>query len=91
MLNQPVTVSRRPLASVLALVAMSVFASAGLTACDAAAEHRPMASAQPVSLVSLPPATVAASAPAVSQGAAALHEHREDLDPSHAAIATYRD
>jgi hypothetical protein len=32
-----------------------------------------------------------ATPPARDAGAAALHGYREDVDPSHAAIASYRD
>jgi len=89
-----VTVSQRPMASVVALVVMSVLACVALTACDASAGHRPPgAAARPTALMTtLPPMPAAtATAPAAPQGAAALQEYREDADPSHAAIASYRD
>lgn len=84
-----VTVSRRPLASVLALAAMSVVACVSLTACDAAAENRPAASLQPMPPVSTD--TPAVHVPMPPQGGAALRSHREDVDPSHAAIGSYTD
>jgi len=84
------TVSRRPVASVAALGLMSVLACVSLTACDAAAEHRTMPPMSAMSPMSAPPvAAGVASSP--SMGAAALQEHREDVDPSHAAIGSYRD
>ena len=90
------TVSRRPIASVAALGAMSVLASVMLTACDAQAEHRPTRPMSPMSVMRALPAAdgVAVPAPAVSEshrGSAALREHRDDADPSHAAIGSYRD
>jgi hypothetical protein len=92
-----VTVTRRPLASVAALGAMSVLASVMLTACDAQAEHRPIPPTAPVSLMSAMPAAAAAVAPSPvssepsSRGGLALREYVEDADPSHAAIGSYRD
>ena len=92
-----ITVSRRPLASVAALGAMSVLASVMLTACDAQAEHRPTAAMAPMSLMSAAPAAASAVVPSPvssepsSRGGLALREYVEDADPSHAAIASYRD
>jgi hypothetical protein len=93
--------SRDSLLSVGAICAASAIACVALIACDAAAEHHREA----MGLMSPPPAAVAhvtretraavppapASAAPSSNGAAALHEYRDDLDPSHAAVASYRD
>ena len=75
-----------------ALAAASAIACMSLTACDAAAEHR---HGEPRALAALPaaavgPAAAPASAPAPS-GSAALYEYRQDVDPSHAAVASYGD
>jgi hypothetical protein len=88
------TVSRRPVSSVVALGAMSVIASVMLTACDVQADQH---TAPPTPLVSTLPAAEApvASAPALQssplRGQAALREYDEGADPSHAAIASYKD
>ena len=73
------------------LIALSVMACIALTACDAAAEHRVPEAAPRMPLAAPAPEVPAVSATGSSRGAAALREYREDADPSHAAIASYRD
>jgi hypothetical protein len=86
-----VTVTQRPVASVLALVVISLFACVALTACDAAADHRVPVTSRTVPLMAALPAAPAASATVPSPGMAALREYREEADPSHAAIGSYRE
>jgi hypothetical protein len=76
------TVSRRPLASVLAIGAMSVISGVMLTACEAQAEQH---AARPM------PAADAPAASAVLHGQAAMRDWPDAIDPSHAAIASYQD
>jgi hypothetical protein len=89
------TVSRRPVASVNALGLMSLLATVALTACDAAADARPTRPMAPMAVMgtfSIDEGVVA-SVPEAKRlgGGAALQEHRDDVDPSHAAIGSYRD
>jgi len=88
------------LASVAMICVASALACVTLIACDAVAEHPreavsvAPAAAAPVAHAPLgAPAALPASAggAAPSNGPAALHDYRADLDPSHAAVASYRD
>jgi hypothetical protein len=76
------TVSRRPVASVLAIGAMSLIAGVMLTACEVQAGPHP---ARPM------PAADAPAASAPLRGQAAMRDWPDAIDPSHAAIASYQD
>ncbi|HEX6362933.1 MAG TPA: hypothetical protein VFZ93_08250 [Albitalea sp.] len=86
---------RHSIAGILSAGLLGAIACVTLSGCDAAAD---VAAAKPAGVMRAAPsrapaavATVPDGAPAAMSGNAALQEHRPDLDPSHAAIASYRD
>jgi len=88
----PILLARASVFRLAAVAAASAIAGVALTACDAAAQHRP---AHPQGLAALPAAPAAAPArpttAPVPTGSAALYRYRDDVDPSHAAVASYAD